>query len=165
MKPLTQERLKELLHYDPRTGVFTNRIWRGGTARAGTPAGSINAQGYVQIYVDGGNYYGHRLAWLYVHGTWPYAVDHKRGYSKGDTRLRALRECTYPQNGGNRGMNSNNTSGFKGVSWDSARGKWKAQIGTRKTHQFLGRFDTPEEAHAAYCRAADAYYGDFSHHG
>lgn len=162
---LTQARLKELLHYDRKTGVFTNRVWRGGTARAGTPAGSLNTKGYVQIYVDGANYYGHRLAWLYVHGRWPYALDHKPGYGKHETRLKALRECGYVQNGGNRGLNKNNTSGFKGVSWDAARQKWKAQIGAGVTHQSLGRFDTPEEAHAAYCKAADKYYGEFAHHG
>jgi 5-methylcytosine-specific restriction endonuclease McrA len=52
-------------------------------------------------------------------------------------------------------MPRKNTSGFKGVSWDSARRKWRADLGGRA----LGRFDTPEAAHAAYVTAAEQLFG------
>lgn len=56
----------------------------------------------------------------------------------------------------------NMTSKFRGVSWDKARGKWKAQITDDKGHHFLGRFDAEEDAAAAYDEAAVKAYGDFA---
>ena len=49
---------------------------------------------------------------------------------------------------------------MKGVS--RARGRWRARIKTYGREVELGRFDTKEEAHAAYCRAATEYFGEFA---
>lgn len=68
---LTAEQLRDVLNYDPETGLFT---WRKMSRRhwlLGTIAGAQHSGGYVRIYVNGREYYGHRLAWLYVHGVWP----------------------------------------------------------------------------------------------
>ena len=68
---LTPDRLRELLHYDPETGVFTWRVDRGRNKLSGLPAGSLTAKGYLNISIDGKEYYAHALAWMYVHGYLP----------------------------------------------------------------------------------------------
>jgi hypothetical protein len=76
-----------------------------------------------------------------------------------------LRAATRSQNQHNKGLQRNNTSGFKGVCWSSARQKWKAQIksGGKKIH--LGLFSTPQEAHEAYKLGALKYHGEFANFG
>ena len=74
---LIAERLRELLSYEPETGVFRWRVSRG-PAVAGSVAGSLTTYGYIKIKVDGRFYRAHRLAWIYVHGVWPSKdLDHK----------------------------------------------------------------------------------------
>lgn len=75
---LTQERLKEMLGYNPCTGQF---FWKPGRPRpripVGRQAGWIKKDdGYVQIGIDKKTYYAHVLVWLYVHGEWPSEIDH-----------------------------------------------------------------------------------------
>lgn len=151
---LTAERLRELLHYDPETGVFTWRVNRGGPAKAGSRAGNVNrVLGYLQIRVDRVLYYGHRLAWLYVHGEWPAdQQDHVNGM-RDDNRLVNLRECTPAENCQNLSIRVSNTSGHIGVSWCSERGKWHARIAVGNRHKHLGRFNSTEAAAAAYQEA------------
>lgn len=150
---LTQSRLKQLLHYDPDTGVFTWLANRGRKAKTGGMAGSINTCGHRQIKIGGRAYMAHRLAWLYVHGAWPKdQTDHINGV-RDDNRIANLREATQSENNQNVAMYSNNTSGFIGVSWFPATMKWKAQIKVNGGVKHIGYFDMPEAAHAAYLAA------------
>lgn len=160
MTLITQSRLKELLHYDPITGIFT---WIAPTSRrvkVGDVAGTINRKGYRIIKLDGRLYRAHRLAWLYVNGVWPpLDVDHIDKV-KDHNWIKNLRPATNQQNHGNRGANKNSALGVKGVSM--SRGKFRAQITVhgKKTH--LGRFDTLELAAEAYAKAARAVFGEFA---
>jgi hypothetical protein len=114
------------------------------------------------LSIDGRQYAAHRLAWLHMTGEWPPAdIDHANG-DPGDNRWNNLRAATRAQNISNGRKRSTNTSGFKGVSWRSAKEKWQAAITVNGLKRFLGYFDDPAEAHAAYVRAAEKYHGEFA---
>lgn len=158
---LTADRLRELLQYNPETGIFTRRSKRG-RYKAGAPTGCVSPIGYLQIRVDQKLYYAHRLAWLYAHGRWPvHMIDHIDG-DKLNNRLTNLREATAQQNAQNVGKRSHNTSGLKGVYWDKERQKWGAAVGIDGRFKSLGRYSTREEAHAAYVRFVKELHGDFA---
>lgn len=148
---LTAERLRELLHYDPLTGVFTWLKRRGFKAVVGSVAGT-EERGYIRIYLNGRNYRAHRLAVLYMTGEWPsHQVDHKYGI-RHDNRWDELRRATNAENGQNqRRARSDNKCCLLGVY---ARGdKWRAQIRLGGKKRYLGLYKTPEQAHAAYLEA------------
>lgn len=152
---LTQERLKELLHYDPATGVFTWRVAPNGRVKAGAVAGNIDPQeGYVRIGIGGRLYRAHRLAWLYVHGAWPsQEIDHRFGV-RHDNRISELREATKSENLQNqRRARADSKSGVLGVHWDKKNRKWRAQIRLGGCTSHLGLFSGKEEAHTAYLGA------------
>lgn len=151
---LTDERLQELLSYDPETGEFKWRSNRRGTARAGSVAGTLSRYGYRLIKIDGRGYFAHRLAWLYVYGRWPVdQIDHINT-DKNDNRIANLREATGPENSGNqRKARAGSTTGLLGVSWYRRRNKFKASIGLSGKIMYLGYFRTAEEAHQAYLKA------------
>jgi hypothetical protein len=161
---LTAEELRERLHYDPCTGTFTRvtssvRRWRG------QPAGMVHkGHGYVIIKIGQTGYLAHRLAWLYVHGEWPSMdLDHRNGVRQ-DNRIQNLREADPGQNAANRAAWRRNKTGFKGVVHKPAHARrpWLAYIKSRGRQVFLGSYATPEEASAAYARAAAERYGEFS---
>jgi hypothetical protein len=143
---ISAERLRELLHYEPETGVFTRLVSTRGNAHAGDVAGTPLRQGYLQIGADGRYYLAHRLAWLYMTGEWPKdQIDHIN-CDKSDTRWCNLREATHAQNM----MNKAALFGFKGITWHKRGCKWQAQIGHNNKHHYLGSFDTQMEAAVAY---------------
>lgn len=156
---LTADRLRELLSYEPETGAFTWRVNKG-CVRAGRRAGCQMPNGYWQITIDGTNYVGHRLVWLYVFGRWPLdELDHE-DRDKGNIRLRNLREATHKENLFNVGVKKNNTSGYTGVSFRKGRNTFRAHVKIDGKYIHLGTFTTAGEAHAAY-QAAIEYRGDF----
>ena len=158
---LTVERLRELLDYDPISGKLVWRVSRGGTA-AGSVAGTLDADsGYIKVYVDGRNCWGHRLAWLHYHGVEAPRLDH-RNMNRADNSIANLREATNSQNMFNCGKRSHNKSGYKGVSWSASTGKWWAQIKVNGVHHNLGYHDDPAVAHAAYVEAAKRLHGEFA---
>ncbi len=156
--------LREIVFYDPKTGHFEWRKSRGGKALAGTKAGSVNRRGYIEISIRCRKWLGHRLAWFYTHGQLPKAIDHINGNAS-DNRIDNLRAASQGQNMANTRIRRNNTSGFKGVSWCSYTNRWVAHIRKDGRKRTVGRFDTPEEAHAAYCLAAEQMHGEFARHG
>lgn len=157
---ITQNELKKLLKYDPETGIFT-WILHKKKENQGRVAGSLCNE-YIEIYINGRNYYAHRLAWLYIYGEFPNKhIDHF-DCDRGNNKIINLRLATPIQNGGNVKKKKNNTSGFKGVSWFSPRGKWRAQIETNGKQKHLGYFTDINLASAAYQAAIKNLYGEFS---
>lgn len=142
---ITQERLKELLDYDPETGAFAWKVTKGRRAKTGRRAGCVSVHGYIIIQIDGKHYPAHRLAWLHVYGQWPkVTIDHINRV-RDDNRLENLREATKQQQGFNRGA--------KGYTWHKQTKKWVAQIGLNGRLKNLGYYETEEEAGAAYLAA------------
>lgn len=73
-----------------------------------------------------------------------------------------IRICTEAENYLNRKVLVTNTSGFKGVSWHKQYKKWRAQIQVNCKKTVIGFYDSPEDAHAAYCVAAKKMHGEFA---
>ena len=185
---LTQESLKKALDYDPSTGVFiwsNNRSvedfksYRGYRAYQGRYVGKvagnvlhdkISDNFYLQINIKSKAYCAHRLAWLYIYGTWPEnIIDHFDGDGL-NNRIENLRSGDHRLNGRNRRMSKNNTSGVNGVYWDKLINKWVASAcymgekGVVKKN-YLGSFDDIEDATKARALWEAGQYGFTERHG
>jgi HNH endonuclease/AP2 domain len=165
---ITAELARQLLDYNPETGVFR---WKARTpgmfiespgrtavhkcrnwnARyAGKEAGYRHKSGYVTVAIWDKAYYVHHLAWLIMTGDWPFpGIDH-RNRIPWENWFDNLRLATQVENGQNCKKSKNNTSGFIGVSWSRVAKRWHASITKDYRAVHLGYFDTPEEAHEAY---------------
>lgn len=153
-KFISAERLRELLAYEPESGLFTWMCNRAGRKFAGTIAGSKNKKGYTEITVDGGRYWAHRLAWLHVHGVMPTGdIDHING-DRSDNRIANLRDVAHIVNAQNRTRtNRSNKSGVLGVWLHQRGGSWGACIQAAGVRHHIGYYPTKEEARAAYLAA------------
>ncbi|MCK5611149.1 HNH endonuclease [Candidatus Pacearchaeota archaeon] len=140
MGKLTQERLKELLHYDPKMGVFRRAKTTSWKSKKGTIAGHIGNDGYRRITVGCRIYKASRLAWLYMEGYWPEnEIDHADRVRHNDT-WENLRHVSRQCNSRNCDISKNNKSGITGISWGKTNKKWKAQITISGKNINLGRF-------------------------
>ena len=139
---LSQVKLRELLHYDPETGVWTwlNPLPRS-RVKPGDIAGRIMDNGRRQIRIASGFYYSSRLAWLYMTSEWPInQVDHENR-NRSDDRWENLREATQSQNSFNRDWCEGNGS-LRGLQPHG--NKWRVDIGG----MYLGLFEDVRDAEA-----------------
>lgn len=88
-------------------------------------------------------------------------TDHING-NKLDNRRSNLRVCTNAQNMRNIPPKKQNSSGFKGVTWQVDILRWRAQIKVDYKNKYLGVFKVKEEAAKAYNKAAREYFGEFA---
>jgi len=147
----SQERLRELFYYED-----AQLKRRSGLGRKFLKLETKKK--YRGRRIDGHYISHHTLVWIYFNGDIPEGmeVDHVNRDSR-DDRLENLRLATPSQNRGfNKSLRADNTSGFRGVT--RHHGKWRAQINETR----LGRFDTKEEAAAAYQQAAAELHGAFA---
>jgi hypothetical protein len=153
---LTQEYLKSRLRYDSETGHFY-WIKTGKTAArfVGKLAGWQKSNGYICIAIDGKTYLAHRLAWLYIYGNWPHEIDHINN-TRTDNRFINLRECTRSKNL----MNSSDRFRRDGLPRGVYHHRKRFQAKIQK--DYLGSFDTKEEAADAYQKERSIRYGEFS---
>lgn len=142
---ITQDKLKQLLHYNPYTGIFKWRNKKGKVKRKDV-AGSTNNNEYTRIVIDYKFYQAHRLAWLYMYGYFPENdIDHIDRI-RNNNRINNLREVSRQCNMRNSGNPRNNNSGVKGVCWYKSRNKWYAQIIINQKLIFLGYYKSFDEA-------------------
>ena len=130
---ITQQYLKEILHYNPDTGVFMWKEAKRGRNRF-KPAGTYDCNGYLIIKIDYKRYRACRLAWVYMTGKEPEKLIDHINRNVADDRWSNLREATHNQNQQNKSIAKNNTSGHKGISIATdKRGSgytyYRAQIG------------------------------------
>ena len=161
--PTLKEAAAEIA-YDPIDGKFS-RITPTRKKAIGEDATMGSGNGYHFLLVKGKNVLAHRIAWLLIHGEYPplgTAIDHINGIPT-DNRLENIRIATQSQNCQNKRAGKNSKSGIKGVSFSFERRKWCAFIGlpTGK-NKILGRFNSMDEAVAAYRRAAVQLFGEFA---
>lgn len=157
---LTAERLREILSYDPLTGLWEWLVRASNRCAKGRFSGSPGSDGYPRIRIDGKNYPTHRLAVLYMTGEWPEAdVDHKdRNRTNGTWDN--LRPCTRSQNLANKVVRTDSATGVKGVAPNpySKKNPFRVIVGGKH----IGCYPTTETASAAYIAAATESYGPFA---
>jgi len=164
---LTQQRLRELLDYNPETGEF---FWKGNCKscpREGHKAGyriPAKKNHYIRIQLLGVVYMAHRLAFLYTTGVFPSEqVDHINGDGT-DNRACNLRLVTSTENNRNSGMRWNNQTGVTGVEWHKRDETWSARIKVDGKSIHLGCFSNKEDAIRARLNA-QKFYGFHENHG
>lgn len=156
---LTPERLRQVVSYDPDTGIFTllqatNQRHAG---RVGLPAGHAGPGGRWVVAIDGVAHYATHLAWFWMRGEWPVAPTRLvyRGASGPSVRFADIAAVSQAELSATNKINSLNQSGIKGVSWSKTAGKWVAMITRNGRQHYLGKFSTKEEAAEAYRHAAE----------
>lgn len=151
---LSADFLRENLHYDPDTGIFTRLNTRQHSRWCGKPAGHTDKLGYVRIrLMDGKIHKAHRLAWLYVYGVNPSGeIDHMDG-NPSNNRIANLRDVDRSANRQNvKQASANNTHGAFGVSKRKS-GRWQSAITVNGKRRHLGSFADRCDAEAAYISA------------
>ena len=161
---ITQLQLKEILHYNPETGIFIWKVNKSRRAKTGMRAGSKHTTGDVRIFINGKSYKAHRVAWLYVYGNFPgNKIDHQNGI-KDDNKISKLKDVSHTENMKNHPVHKNSKSGFIGVSWHKKTGKWQADISVNKKTIYLGIFSNISDAVKVRIDA-EAKYGYHINHG
>ncbi|MCK4870711.1 MAG: HNH endonuclease [Gammaproteobacteria bacterium] len=164
---ITQERLKEVLTYNPETGDF---IWKvgAGPASVGDIAGCevtrVDGKKYIVMGVDYKLHLAHRLAFLYMLGKLPSShVDHGNGDGT-DNRWANITEATPAENAKNCRRRIDNTSGVTGVQWNKLNKNWRAVIQVKRETINLGSFKDLNGAILAR-KEAEKRYGFHENHG
>lgn len=159
---ITQELLKKHLKYCPATGDFTWILPRSNTIKAGDKAGCLMTIGYISIHFFK-SYYAHRLAHLYMTGSWPEKhIDHKNRI-RSDNKWKNIRPSNCTQNGANKVKKSGCKSIYKGVMVNPTYpDHWRAKIKINKKSKHLGYFKKEKDAALAYDAAAREAFGEYA---
>lgn len=156
------DRVRDLLSYDPLTGIFRWRRSVNSRSPKGSIAGGPDRYGYRRIKIGGRYYRAHRLAWLLMTGGWPISgIDHRDGDPSNQTWTN-LRAADVTQNAQNQKRRIDNKQSLKGVGKDRRHGRYFARITVNGKTWRIGTFATAEEAHEAYLTEAKKYFGDFA---
>lgn len=160
---LTRSYLKSILHYNPDTGVFTWLEGRKG-ARLNKIAGGGNGKGYTRICVDGRRILAHRLAFLYMTGSFPPdQTDHIDG-NRHNNAWGNLRPVSREENSKNTKLGAKNKSGAHGVTWYDHLGKWRVRVTSGSKNIHIGYFHDHASAIAAR-KDAENKHGFHPNHG
>lgn len=161
---ITHERLREVLDYDPITGIFR---WQPGhwDFHAGQVAGTVVTErnGYkrINIIIDKRTYKAHRLAWLYMTGEWPNGnIDHRNRDSTDNSWKNLRDDATKSKNAANTALRADNKSGYKGVCWVGSR--WKVAIAANGKSFRIGSFLFALDGAHAHDIAAIMIFGEFA---
>jgi hypothetical protein len=168
IKPLPSvETLKKYLKYDPETGIIS---WREGLPYAkqrpaGAPAGTMSKGGYLRTTVGSRMYANNRIAWKMHYGVDPIGVvDHEDG-NKLNNRIKNLRDTTQVGNVCNAVRRSDNTTGYKGVVFCKATGRFTYNLHVGGVRVAKRYFATPEAANDHVRSLREKMHGEFACHG
>lgn len=160
---ISKSKILSLLIYQPANGCFRWKYSRGRICRL-SAAGTIKRDGYRYITIFGKSFPAHRLAYFLVNGYWPETVDHINNDKK-DNRAANIRRATQSENNQNRGIQRNNKSGVKGVTWNKQRSKWAGYVWLNRKMNHLGYYANFDDAVAAVAVARKKLHGEFCNHG
>lgn len=158
---ISKQHLNELFEY--KDGVLYWKIARSNRLKIGQKAGATATDKRERISLNGKLLLTHRIIFAMHHDYWPKYVDHIDG-NHANNKIENLRETTVAQNQWNRKIDRKNTSGIKGVSYDSRRNLWVAEIVANKKKIFLGRFNAIAEAEKTVKIAREQFHGEFARH-
>jgi len=152
--------LNHMFAYDPVTGVVTRKVANSHCVKVGERVGSFCMGGY-RVRIGPTSFVLTRIIWKMVTGADPKMhIDHKDGNWRNNA-WNNLREATIEQNMHNRVVRFDNKLGLKGVE-KIRSGRYSAHIYVKGRQTKLGVYDTPQDAHAAYVRAASDAFGEFA---
>lgn len=149
------EELRKKFFYDEASGKLY---------RAPVEVGCSGKDGRKTLNINNRHYQLHRVIWAVHHGEWPdQFIDHIDG-DPSNNKIENLRLSTPSENQQNRKIQSNNRSGYKGVSVhsDNRERPYRASIMVKGERINLGMFHTPQEAHQVYCEAANKHHGEYA---
>jgi HNH endonuclease/AP2 domain len=152
------EFLKSRYSYDPVTGVLVSKFgrWKSQVVM------QTEQQGYVVVRIDKKIFKAHRVIWKMMTGQEPPdEIDHVNN-DRADNRWSNLRDATKANNQWNRKAQRSGRAGLKGAQWHERDQRWYSEIRTHGDRVWLGYFETPEEAHDAYVKAARLLHGQFA---
>lgn len=157
---LNQERIRELLDYNPETGALTWRVRKANCVHVGDAFGTVNKLGYRRGVIDNKSYHAHRLIWLWMTGAWPTdGVDHLNG-DKIDNRWANLRNATVSVNTRNQKRGGRKSAtGVLGVTPGKA-GRFRVTIRVGGKNLYFGTHDTIEQAAAVYIEKKKIFHPD-----
>ena len=165
----TRALLRRWVYYNPKTGIFTWRRttrWQKAGARADRLRHCAHAPTYKYraVSIKKKRYPAHILAWFYMTGEWRHPeIDHKDTDAT-NNKWDNLRLATRSQNCANSRLGKNNTSGYKGVSWNPVKKRWCAYIDYQGKRISLGRFINKQDAILVRQRTAEELFGEFARH-
>lgn len=155
--------IKDIFDYSPETGELRWKFRLSKRVQLHAVAGSFDDQGRIKIGIRGRDYFAHRIIWVWMTGKWPTKeVDHINE-NKADNRWTNLRQATPSQNHRNRGMQRNNTTGYKGVTFVKSRNCYIGGVKLNGKRYNCGpTFKTAKEAYEAVCALAKKLHGEWS---
>lgn len=176
---ITPQVIRELLHYEPDTGIFTwrardqdwfatyrsFRTWNSRYANKRAGRETVTGNGYRRrvISIFKTRIMEHRLAWMHMtDDPLPDTIDHINRDAT-DNRWCNIRASSSSDNQHNKSMHRSNTSGVNGVSWDKKSKKWRAYGTLDSRRYYLGLFDDINEAACAANSFREASGFDFRH--
>ena len=155
---LDQKYLQELFEY--KEGDLYWKISPSNNVLVGGKAGTTKAK-YVMIGINGIRYYKHKIIFMMIYGYYPELITFIDNNSQ-NCKIENLKELTRSDLNASYSLRIDNTSGYKGVSWSSRNENWIAVLTKNGKTIYLGAFNNIENAHKAYCQAANKYYGEFA---
>lgn len=157
MKELSQSQLQDLFAYDSITGALTYKVSPAKKIKIGDQVNSINGCGFLQVCINKKYYLVDRIIWFHQKGYVPTTLTHINK-NKLDNRISNLKEIKRSTNNVNRSLNSNNSSGHRGISWHKQTNKWRVVISINKKKIYLGGFLDINDAITAREKAEEFYH-------
>ena len=158
---ITQNELKKLFEY--KDGKLYWRISLGPRTKIGALAGCFAGE-YYKVRFKNKYYMIHRVIFMMFHGYLPKQIDHINNI-KTDNRIENLRAANNSTNQQNVGLQKNNKSGIKGVSWHKATKKWVVQLGINGKPKHFGCYFDKEVARFVAETMRYKYHKEFANHG